>query len=108
MPSITVTRPTTAWRDRARKYKVLLDGTVSAEISHGETASLEVAPGPHEVRGKIDWCTTPPVVVTGDEELTLQTGTGNAFTAIFVALLTPSKYLRLERADTVSPGPSPG
>ena len=107
MPSITVTRPATAWRDRARKYKVLLDGTVAAEISHGETTALEITPGPHEVRGKIDWCTTPPVVVTGDEELTLQTGAGNAFTAILVALFTPSNYLRLERAGTATSGPTP-
>ena len=108
MPTITVTRPTTAWRDRARKYKVLLDGAVAAEISHGESTALEVPPGPHEVRAKIDWCTTPPVVVTGDEQLTVQTGTGNAFTAIFVAVFTPSRYLRLERAGSAPPPPPPG
>ena len=99
MPSITVTRPKTVLRDRARRYKVLVDGAEAGHVGHGETTAIEVAPGPHEVRAKIDWCTTPAVMISGDAQLTVQPGDGNAITGVFRAFFSPSTYLRLERVD---------
>jgi|1186.fasta_scaffold215348_2 hypothetical protein len=104
MPSITITRPKTVLRDRARRYRIVVDGSEIAQVSHGETTAIEVAPGPHEVRAKIDWCTTPAAMISGDAQLTVQPGDGNAITGIFRAFFSPSTYLRLERVD---PGAAP-
>jgi hypothetical protein len=37
------------WRDRARPYKVVIDGQKVGGIGHGQLESFEVVPGTHEV-----------------------------------------------------------
>lgn len=53
-----------ARRDRARKYKVLLDGREVGAIGAGECLSLPVTAGEHELRLKIDWLGSPSVHFT--------------------------------------------
>ena len=61
MATIRVIRPPTKYRDRARKYELLVDGSSLAKIGHGETVDLSVGEGRHAVQAKIDWATTPAV-----------------------------------------------
>ena len=49
------------WRDRIRTYGVLIDGVERGRVRNGETVSIDVEPGLHRVRIKIDW--------TGSNEL---------------------------------------
>jgi hypothetical protein len=53
---IIVTRASSAWRDRLRAYKLVVDGTSLASVSQGQTEAVSVAPGRHRVWMKIDWC----------------------------------------------------
>jgi len=63
MATIRVIRPPTKYRDRARKYELLVDGSSLAKIGHGETVDLSVGEGRHAVQAKIDWATTSAVEI---------------------------------------------
>jgi hypothetical protein len=48
---------------KLRKFQVLIDGTPIDRIANGESRCLTMAPGRHELRLKLDWCGSPPVIV---------------------------------------------
>jgi hypothetical protein len=41
-------------RDRARAYRVMIDGREAGTVRHGSQESFQVTPGTHEVFLKID------------------------------------------------------
>ncbi len=87
-----------AYVDKARAYRVLVDGTEVGRIKEGETQSFAVAPGSHEVLLKIDWATSPAVTVDVSPGGTARLGARpkpNPFTAIFYSLFARKKYLQL-------------
>jgi len=45
-----------AFAERMRAYKVILDGQEIGEIRNGETKEFETAAGKHSLNLKIDWC----------------------------------------------------
>jgi hypothetical protein len=53
---VEVERVANPWRDRARAYRIFIDGTEVGKVSHGSTWKLAVPPGHHRMRLKIDWC----------------------------------------------------
>jgi hypothetical protein len=55
MAILSVTRDS-GWADRARAYKVILDGTVIGKIHDGENFTHPIFPGEHALQLKIDWC----------------------------------------------------
>ena len=63
MANINITRKAGGWVDRARKYKVLVDGEERAEIGAGDSKVIPVSPGTHEVSMKIDWARSEAVTV---------------------------------------------
>ena len=52
---IRLTRKAVGLRDRARSYKVELNGEVIGKIRSGESADFIVEPGHHRLRIKADW-----------------------------------------------------
>jgi len=42
--------------DMLRTYKIVLDGNEVGTIRRGKEVTLEVAPGPHRMWLRIDWC----------------------------------------------------
>jgi Protein of unknown function (DUF2846) len=46
------------WMNRARAFKVFIDGQQVGTISNGTQASFPVAPGTHKVECKVDWCSS--------------------------------------------------
>lgn len=46
----------TDYADKLRKYKIMLDDEQVSEIRDGETKSIELAEGNHNIYLKIDWC----------------------------------------------------
>jgi hypothetical protein len=60
---IHVHRRANAYQDRARAYKILLDGQEVGNVKRGESAAFDAAPGAHELQLKIDWATSEPVSV---------------------------------------------
>ena len=64
MASIEVRRKPGGWVDRARKYKVLVDGEEVGRVGAGEKVIAQVAAGEHEVWLKVDWCRSKSQVAT--------------------------------------------
>ena len=90
MSKIKVTREHAPWRDRARGYKVLIDGRQAGSLRQGDAATYTVEPGNHTVQMKIDWCTSRrlPVEVPADgtAQVTCRPG-HNSWTALFDCIL---------------------
>ncbi len=63
MATVHIHRAKAKWKDRIRAYKIVVDGDEVAEIRNGESVSLELSPGQHEIHAKIDWTKSNPVVV---------------------------------------------
>jgi len=63
--SIVITREqrTGLSRDSLRSYVVFVDEVASGKIARGETLKIDVCPGEHVVRLKIDWTGSRPVHV---------------------------------------------
>ena len=57
---------TNRWRD----YEILIDGEAVGTISPNETKAFNVAKGQHTVTAKIDWCSSPDLIVELDENQT--------------------------------------
>ena len=53
--AISLSRARGGWRDRLRRYRVMIDGEQVAMIKHGEHLNLPVAPGQHTVYLQISW-----------------------------------------------------
>jgi hypothetical protein len=97
--SIVVSRDMAAWRDRARKYKLLVDGSVVGRLAQGEVFTHPVEPGVHSVQMKIDWGSSPKVEcsVKADRSVHLVCGpAGRAFSGDI--LFRPGRYVRLEES----------
>jgi hypothetical protein len=88
--------------DRARKYKVMVDGAEVGRVGNGESAAFEVAPGPHEVHMAIDWTRSPSVDLdvpaTGDVHLTCAAN-ANPFTALWYITGGRKKYVTLQEGQ---------
>jgi hypothetical protein len=60
-------------RDRLRSYVVMIDERPSGQVRRGKQIVIDVPPGHHEVRIKIDWSgsRTLPVDVEADQQVDL-------------------------------------
>ena len=99
---IHVDRQAGGYTDRARAYKVLVDGEERGTVKHGVGVEIEVAPGNHEVQMKVDWATSPPLEVTlaeGERAEFECAPNANPLTAMFYAVFSRSNYIRLERTS---------
>ena len=66
-------------RDRLRSYTVMIDERPSGQLRRGKEIVIEVAPGEHAVRIKIDWTGSPTVhvtVATGEQVNLVTAGKG--------------------------------
>jgi hypothetical protein len=61
--TIVLRRERGGYRDILRSYQVMLDGKMAAKIKRGQTVTLPIAAGPHEIFVRIDWCRSPSVDV---------------------------------------------
>jgi hypothetical protein len=88
-------------RDKARAYKVIIDGQEAGTIRHGQQQSFPVTPGSHEVFFKIDWCRSPKLTVDvadGHRAKVVCAPSGTIWTAIFAIVFKPTSYIRAELA----------
>ncbi len=56
MTVLVIRRAHSKWTDRARSYKVVVDGRQRAQIGDDAVVQVPVTPGGHIVRLEIDWC----------------------------------------------------
>jgi hypothetical protein len=88
-------------RDRARAYKVMIDGQEAGTIRHRQQESFQLTPGGHEVFLKIDWCRSPKLAVdvaSGERAKVVCAPSGTIWTAIFAVVFKPTSYIRAELA----------
>ena len=90
------------YRDKARAYKVLIDGAEVGTIKDGQEEVFEVSPGPHTLRMKIDWCKSRELAVDvpegGEASFVCRPG-GNSIMALMHAVITPGNYVQLDPAE---------
>ena len=49
--------------NRMRNYKIFIDGKEAGIIANGETKEFETVAGQHTVTAKIDWCSSPDILI---------------------------------------------
>jgi hypothetical protein len=94
--------------DQLRAYKVLLDEREVAAIKQGETTYLNMTPGRHRLRLKIDWCSSPePMIEAQEGEIRnlVCRPAGNIVAALFNVVFRRGSYIDLAPA-TASWDPS--
>jgi hypothetical protein len=107
MPAaIHIDRQGGGYTDRARAYKVLVDGEERGTVKHGEGVEIEVEPGSHQVQMKIDWAGSPILetdLAEGERAEFTCAPNASPLTAIFYAFFRRSNYIRLERSEPPAP-----
>jgi|SRR5215469_18102852 len=61
--TIVLRRERGGYRDFLRSYEVMVDGKMAAKIKRGQTVTLPIPAGQHEIFLRIDWCRSPSVEV---------------------------------------------
>jgi hypothetical protein len=99
MGKLTIYREPAAWMDRARSYTAEVDGVDSGKVANGGTLEVELKPGPHRVRMKVDWCSSRELTVDGSEDTRLHCAPGaNPFLALLYIIFWRKDYILLRRA----------
>jgi hypothetical protein len=49
------------YRDRLRSYQVMIDDNMVAKIKRGQTLTLPIPAGQHQIFLSLDWCRSPSV-----------------------------------------------
>ena len=78
MAFIVVRRASSRWRDRLRRYKVLIDAREVGLLKRGESGRYELAPGHHVLAVGIDWKRSRSFEVSGDGDGTMSFRCGPA------------------------------
>lgn len=99
--SVRIKRIDGARSDRARAYKVLIDGGEVGRIAAGEEQDHALAPGEHTLRVVIDWTGSPSITFSvADEEsiaFTCQPSSGLAIVKILRSFVQRDSWVVLER-----------
>jgi hypothetical protein len=86
VPIVHIHRAKARWKDRFRAYKIVdrfraynivVDGNESADVRNGESTSLELSPGQHEIHAQSDWTASNAVLVTLAEGDAVHLGVAN-------------------------------
>ncbi|HSE45679.1 MAG TPA: hypothetical protein VLA89_10175 [Gemmatimonadales bacterium] len=94
--TLVVVRRVGKWRDHFRAYRIEIDGTLRGKVREGETLTLELAPGDHQVQARIDWLGSPPLRIEIAQGATVECQVEPAGTAFqFHQLFGKTNYLRL-------------
>lgn len=88
------------YADSLREYIIMIDGKESGWIEKGQTKTLEITPGRHEIYLKIDFCRSKKInfnITEGNEAaFWCQGPSGLALLFIFFyALIFFSRYIKL-------------
>jgi len=101
---LTIRRPS-QYADKARVYRILVDGAPSGTIKSGGELSLELTAGEHVIQARIDWCRSNAlkIVVGSGAPTELEVGSNalkaGGLSAIYYVTLGYSKYLYLRSTE---------
>ncbi|MEA2448330.1 MAG: hypothetical protein QOG63_262 [Thermoleophilaceae bacterium] len=97
---VDIQRRPGGWVDRARAYKILIDGSEVGRIKAGEAHAFELAPGAHELHLAIDWTRSPSVemqLAEGERAQLFCRPNANPLTVLWFITFGRGRYIRLER-----------
>jgi hypothetical protein len=97
---VDIERRAGGYTDRARAYKVLVDGSEVGRIKAGESYGADVAPGHHEVQIAIDWARSPVVeldLAEGESARLFCKPNANPLTVLWYTIFARKRYVALER-----------
>lgn len=96
------------WVNRARVFKVYIDGTEVGRIRNGSAEEFTVSPGEHVVECKVDWCSsqTFTVQLQQDEKAYLKVQNGMKYYLLLFIPLVGSLLMNIlwRQSGTVKPG----
>jgi len=99
MARLSLYREPVAWTDTWRSYELLVDGKVRGMVRQGKTLEIDLTPGDHRVQMKIDWGTSPELVVSGDRDVALRCrANSNPFLGLLYVTIWRGRYIRLQAA----------
>jgi hypothetical protein len=98
----------TGWVDRARAYKIVIDGEECGRLKRNSSLKVEIPAGPHEITAKIDWCGGNVIFVDAKEGGVTEIDVSNQHGALrsqFIISSAPDTYLSLvpRRGDNTGP-----
>jgi hypothetical protein len=101
MPTLIVRRPND-WGGRFRRLKVVVDGQEAAGLRMNQETRLDLAPGRHEVFGRMDWMRSPELAVTLNDATPAVVVVSLPLSAIVATFVTPRRAvkIRLESPDS--------
>lgn len=62
MATIKIQR-TSEYNNRMRNYQIFIDGQKTGIIANGQTMEFTTSPGQHTIMAKIDWCSSPDLLI---------------------------------------------
>jgi hypothetical protein len=71
MTMLTITR-TSDSAGLLRRMQIEVDNKTAARLRPNRTKTIEVGSGPHVVQARMDWCSSPTVVVDGDAHIEVE------------------------------------
>ena len=72
MARVSVRRVDSAYRDAARRYRIVIDDKEVGRLKRGDVIELRLSPGRHVLRAAIDWKRSASFDVSGDSEETFR------------------------------------
>ncbi len=101
---ITIERES-AYADKIRNYKVILDNEVIGEIGDGQTYSFNAKEGTHTLFLKLDWARSNKMTFesVGDETIHFKCVSSLKGSAVLLTIVYATflfwRYIKLERVD---------
>jgi hypothetical protein len=95
---LEIRRESGHYRDRTRVYALFIDGRREGDVRQGDTLSVEVAPGSHEVELRVDWCRSKPLRthVSDNQVVRLHCRPNTRQTALLAITIGRKQYIALE------------
>lgn len=99
------------YADVVRGYKVMLDGKAVARVYDGQTVSVDVQPGKHQLYIKLDiWRSNAVEFEAGSGDIQFECGSPlrgwRIFLSLYYAVFRPRNYIWLRRAGDIGSGPA--
>ena len=102
MTRLVVRREKSAWQDRLRSYRIMVDGKEVGQVSNGAELTAQIEPGTHLLQLQIDFCCSNSleINVSPGETKTLECGpNAKPWTALLYITALRNKYLWLRSAE---------
>lgn len=98
-----IIRRDSQYADKARSYKIIIDGNYYDKINDGEVKNINISSGKHTIQLKIDWCKSNKIDFNASEKETIEFNCGSSIKggrflfSIFYATILKNNYLWIKR-----------